>query len=128
MKVLLINPHEMSVYKGTRFEFKQTQECLPPLNIAVLAGAAVVALRQGRVRWLARDGSVQARWGQSGPGPGEFQFAAGLATHPLGEVLVADRTLWNVQRFTPSGDYLGAMGSDPLRPGRMRRPSSPGRR
>ncbi|MBN2473994.1 MAG: cobalamin-dependent protein [Pirellulales bacterium] len=39
MRVLLIYPCEMSVYKGTRFEFKQTQECLPPLNVAVLAGA-----------------------------------------------------------------------------------------
>ena len=39
MKALLIYPCEMSVYKGTRFEFKQTQECVPPLNIAVLAGS-----------------------------------------------------------------------------------------
>jgi radical SAM superfamily enzyme YgiQ (UPF0313 family) len=39
VKVLLIYPCEMSVYRGTRFEFKQTQECLPPLNIAVLAGS-----------------------------------------------------------------------------------------
>ena len=39
MKSLLIYPCEMSVYRGTRFEFKQTQECVPPLNIAVLAGS-----------------------------------------------------------------------------------------
>ena len=39
MKVLLIYPCEMDVYRGTRFEFKQTQECLPPLNVATLAGA-----------------------------------------------------------------------------------------
>ena len=39
MKSLLIHPCEMSVYRGTRFEFKQTQECVPPLNIAVLAGS-----------------------------------------------------------------------------------------
>ncbi|NQU24331.1 MAG: cobalamin B12-binding domain-containing protein [Candidatus Nealsonbacteria bacterium] len=39
MKVLLIYPCEMAVYRGTRFEFKQTQECLPPLNVAMLAGA-----------------------------------------------------------------------------------------
>ncbi len=39
MKVLLIYPCEMSVYEGTRFEFKRTQECLPPLTVAVLAGA-----------------------------------------------------------------------------------------
>ena len=43
MKVLLIYPSEMSVYKGTRFEFKQSQECLPPFALAVLAGA----LRRG---------------------------------------------------------------------------------
>jgi radical SAM superfamily enzyme YgiQ (UPF0313 family) len=29
----------MSVYRGTRFEFKRTQECVPPLNVAVLAGS-----------------------------------------------------------------------------------------
>jgi len=39
VKVLLIYPCEMVVYEGTRFEFKRTQECLPPLTIAVLAGA-----------------------------------------------------------------------------------------
>jgi len=39
VKVLLIYPCEMAVYRGTRFEFKQTQECLPPLNVATLAGA-----------------------------------------------------------------------------------------
>jgi len=39
VKVLLIYPCEMAVYQGTRFEFKRTQECLPPLNLAVLAGA-----------------------------------------------------------------------------------------
>jgi len=43
VKVLLIYPCEMSVYTGTRFEFKQSQECLPPLNIAVLAGSLVSA-------------------------------------------------------------------------------------
>ena len=41
VRTLLIYPCEMSVYRGTRFEFKQTQECLPPLNVAVLAGALV---------------------------------------------------------------------------------------
>lgn len=39
MKVLLIYPCEMAVYVGTRFEFKRRQECLPPLNLAALAGA-----------------------------------------------------------------------------------------
>jgi anaerobic magnesium-protoporphyrin IX monomethyl ester cyclase len=40
---LLINPSEMSVYRGTRFEFKKTEECVPPLNLAVVGAA----LRQG---------------------------------------------------------------------------------
>ncbi len=39
MKVLLIYPSEMAVYHRTRFAFKAAQECLPPLNVAVLAGA-----------------------------------------------------------------------------------------
>ena len=47
MKALFINPSERSVYRGTRFEFKQTQECLPPLTIAVLACIlGVVAYRK----------------------------------------------------------------------------------
>ncbi len=37
MRVLLIHPREMAIYQGTRFEFKRTQECVPPLNLAVLA-------------------------------------------------------------------------------------------
>ena len=55
MKALLIYPCEMSVYKGTRFEFKQTQECVPPLNVAVLAGS----LRSGGHEVQALDLQVE---------------------------------------------------------------------
>ena len=52
MKALLIYPSEMSVYKGTRFEFKQTQECVAPLNVAVHAhqlGAATAPFEGKRI-------------------------------------------------------------------------------
>ena len=55
MRVLLIYPSEMAVYRGTRFEFKRTQECLPPLNLAVLAGA----LREGGHEVRALDLDVE---------------------------------------------------------------------
>jgi len=56
VKVLLIDPCEMSIYKGTRFEFKKQQECLPPFGLAVLAGA----LRSGGHEVRAVDLQVEA--------------------------------------------------------------------
>ncbi len=60
MKALLIYPCEMSVYKGTRFEFKQTQECVPPLNIAVLAGSLRSAGHEVRALDLQAESDPQA--------------------------------------------------------------------
>lgn len=59
MKALLIYPCEMSVYKGTRFEFKQTQECVPPLNVAVLAGSLRSAGHEVRALDLQVEGDLE---------------------------------------------------------------------
>ncbi len=57
------------------------------------------------------SGNLLASWGRSGSGPGEFQSAQGVALDSVGNVYVADRNNYRIQKFDSTGTYLSQWGS-----------------
>jgi len=64
-----------------------------------------------RVHRFSKDGNLLHSWGDPGSGPGQFRLLHGIALHPDGRVLVADRDNERVQVFTPEGEFLAEWGS-----------------
>jgi hypothetical protein len=70
------------------------------LVVTVLAGLFVAPAACGQVpAWIGAFGS-------SGTGPGQFQFAHGLATGPDGSIYVGVTVNNRVQKFGPDGQFL----------------------
>jgi NHL repeat len=59
-----------------------------------------------RVHKFRADGTLMASWGQPGVGPGEFHLPHGVAVHPDGSVIVADRENDRLQFFSQDGRFL----------------------
>ncbi len=68
-----------------------------------------------RVHRFAPDGTLKQSWGAAGGGPGQFRLPHGICIGPDGTIYAGDRQNSRVQRFSPSGDYLGEW-SDVRRP------------
>jgi hypothetical protein len=60
-----------------------------------------------RVLEYSADGKRIREWGGQGDGPGRFHVPHGLAYDGKGVVFVADRDAGRLQRFDPTGRYLG---------------------
>jgi sugar lactone lactonase YvrE len=66
-----------------------------------------------RVHQFAPDGTLRRSWGVPGDQPGQFKLVHSVwvdrhgGKDGAGRVLVADRENHRIQRFTPSGEYLG---------------------
>ena len=59
-----------------------------------------------------RDGKLICRWGGTGSGDGQFQFASAIAVDPSGNVYVADIDNCRVQKFTTDGKFLAKWGTE----------------
>ena len=51
------------------------------------------------------------QWGSPGSGKGQFSEPFGVATDAAGNVYVADRYNWRIQKFTSSGAFLTQWGA-----------------
>ena len=51
------------------------------------------------------------QWGTEGSGDGQFSYPRGIATSPSGQVYVADTQNHRIERFGPTGNFLGTWGS-----------------
>lgn len=81
-----------------------------PTDVAPLQdGGFYVADGYGNSRILkyAADGRLLLQWGTRGGRPGQFLIPHALALDGAGNVLVADRGNDRIQRFDPSGTYIG---------------------
>jgi len=61
-------------------------------------------------------------WGQYGTGPGNFDYPAGIAVSPDGNVYVADNGNHRIQMFSPDGTWLMSWGGFGQGPGQLIRP------
>lgn len=59
------------------------------------------------VRLFRPDGSIQARMGRQGDGPGEFRAIGAMWLTPKGLIAVWDPTLRRITTFHPNGDLAG---------------------
>lgn len=55
------------------------------------------------IKFSMKDGSVLARWGKPGRGPGEFDWVHGVVVDSQGSVYVCDTYGQHVQKFVPAG-------------------------
>ncbi|MBA4372574.1 MAG: hypothetical protein C0402_06890 [Thermodesulfovibrio sp.] len=53
----------------------------------------------------------QLKWGSSGAGNGEFNYASRVAVAPSGSVYVTDHSNNRIQKFDMNGGYIGQWGS-----------------
>ena len=90
----------------------------PPFNrptAAAVASNGDIYVADGygnaRVHRFSADGNLVLSWGDPGSGPGQFRLLHGIALHPDGRVLVADRDNERVQTFTPDGEFLAEWGA-----------------
>ncbi len=60
-----------------------------------------------RVLEYTAEGKLVRQWGSAGTGPGQFVQPHGIAVDPDGIIYVADRRNGRLQRFDPTGRYLG---------------------
>jgi DNA-binding beta-propeller fold protein YncE len=72
--------------------------------VAVVGAGEVYVLdgENNRVQMFDANGRFLAKWGQRGPGLGEFSKPVGLAVGCNGDVYVADTNNNRVERFTPT--------------------------
>jgi DNA-binding beta-propeller fold protein YncE len=62
------------------------------------------------------------KWGSSGSGDGQFSYPYGLAVDSSGNVYVADRDNYRIQKFTSSGVFITKWGSSGSGDGQFNRP------
>ena len=76
------------------------------------AGATFMLLTPTLYRILEFDSSSNV-WGSYGTGNGQFIYPKGIAvgTSPPGDVYVVDTGNNRIQKFTPTGNYIGQWGS-----------------
>jgi sugar lactone lactonase YvrE len=55
--------------------------------------------------------SYQTQWGSEGNGDGQFSYPSGIATDTSGNVYVADRGNFRIQKFDSSGSFINQWGS-----------------
>lgn len=81
-----------------------------------------VPLRMGFIQQFAPSGSVTAKWGSLGSGPGQFQGPEGIAVDRDGNVYVSDSLNRRVQKISPFGTPLAQWGLQGRGPGRVTTP------
>jgi DNA-binding beta-propeller fold protein YncE len=69
------------------------------------------------------DGTIAARWGRHGIGPGEIDAASGVAADAGGAVYVADFYNHRIQKFTPTGGFIVQWGGEGRWSGQFRYPT-----
>ena len=79
-----------------------------PRGVVFSAGSVFVTDTGNKrvVRFDASNGSVLARWGGAGSGPGQFVEPVGLAADPSGRIYVADTGNHRIQVFDAEGKFL----------------------
>jgi sugar lactone lactonase YvrE len=70
-----------------------------------------------RVSVVTPEGKLVRQWGQTGAGPGEFNYPGGMAISPGGRLYVADQTNHRVQMFDLAGQFRGEWGRHGTQPG-----------
>lgn len=83
-----------------------------PTNVAIAANGDLFitdGYGNARVHRFSSTGQLLHSWGVPGSGPGEFHLPHGIAIDRAGTIFVADRENSRVQKFSPVGDYLGAL-------------------
>jgi DNA-binding beta-propeller fold protein YncE len=81
-----------------------------PTNLAVGAnGDLYVSDGYGNCKThrFSATGELIQSWGEAGTGPGQFRLPHGACAEPEGTILIGDRMNGRVQRFGPTGEYLG---------------------
>ena len=81
-----------------------------PTNVAIGPGGDIYVsdgYANCKVHRFDREGVHLGSWGAAGRGPGQFRLPHGICTAPDGSVRVGDRLNDRVQRFSPTGEYLG---------------------
>jgi DNA-binding beta-propeller fold protein YncE len=86
-------------------------------------GFLYMAGRDEVVKYDIVSGTIVARWGSSGSGPGQFKTTRGVAIGPNGTLYVADTGNGRVQLFNPDGNYLGEIGNTVGDPVKLQGPS-----
>ena len=95
-----------------------------PTSIATDAAENIYVSDEYRhdVQVVDRSGSVLARIGEPGSGPGQLNRPAGVVVHPNGAVFVTDCLNHRVQSFGPDGQHLATFGSQGSGPGQFSMP------
>jgi hypothetical protein len=82
----------------------------------------VLDARAATVSRYALDGTLEARFGSQGSGPGQFRSPQAIATSLLGNIYVADTGNDRIQVFDAKGNLLQLFGRSGIDPGELRGP------
>jgi len=94
----------------------------PGLNgIKFLAGAALI-VENCYISGFTGSGGFVAKWGTTGPGPGQFLEPVGVAIDAAGKVHVTDWLRMRVLVFTGTGEFIAEWGTQGTGPGEFDAP------
>jgi hypothetical protein len=75
-----------------------------------------------RIQKFDQRGGLEAKWGSSGSGDGQFDHPTGITVDGAGHVYVADTGNNRIQEFTSTGDFIAKWGSSGSGNGQFNQP------
>ncbi|MBV9281622.1 MAG: SMP-30/gluconolactonase/LRE family protein [Chloroflexi bacterium] len=92
-----------------------TEQLQRPYGVALDGQGNLYVTINDRIAKLSPQGKLLAQWGNRGDYPGEFVSPYGVALDSQGNVYVADHGNCRIQKLSPSGAALAAIGTKPNR-------------
>lgn len=88
-----------------------------------LGNIIVVYTEEHCVRKFSPEGVLMAKWGDKGPGNGQFRDPTGITVDKYGNIYVADTGNHRIQIFSPSGSFITKWGRRGRGPGQFLSPT-----
>ena len=82
-----------------------------PWSVAFNHAGEIVISDVDSVSVHSSNGTKLRSFGTRGSGPGQFQYPRGVAVDDEGNILVADRDNYRIQKFTNDGQFLTSVGT-----------------
>jgi DNA-binding beta-propeller fold protein YncE len=90
---------------------------LPLVALSVVAAPGSVHAQEGGYTFV-------RQWGSQGSGPGQFNYATGVAVDAAGTIYACDADNQRIQKLAPDGTFIAAWGTEGAGPGQFSRPYS----